>query len=82
MLGWVALAVLGSAVGCAALYDLRVRRRGASLRRPGELLNESLHSRVDIDALPYEPARHAGQRDWATYRRRDRRRPDGGRDAS
>ena len=77
MLGWVALGLLAGALGAATVYDVRVRRRGGSLRRSGELLDESVHSRIDIDAPPYEPARHAGQRDWATYRRRDRRRSGG-----
>jgi hypothetical protein len=69
LLGAVALLLLG-----AAAYDWRQRRRGTAVRTGSELERESMHSRLDLNAAPYEPARHAGQRDWATYRRRDRRR--------
>ena len=78
MLLVVVAAVIGALVGAAFLYDLRQRRRGVSVRSGRELDLESMHHRVDIDAAPYEPARHAGQRDWATYRRRDRKAPGGG----
>ena len=73
------LVVIGSvlflALVVAVVLDRRDKRHGASRRRGGDMLGEAVHSRVDIDAVPYEPARHAGQRDWATYRQRDRKRP-------
>lgn len=73
------LIVIGSvllfALALAVVFDWRDWRQGATRRRGGEMLGEAVHSRVDIDAVPYEPARHAGQRDWATYRQRDRKRP-------
>lgn len=75
MLGLVLVGtVAGLLVVVAVVYDWRDRRRGWSRRRVGDILGEAVHHRVDIDAVPYEPARHAGQRDWATYRRRDRKR--------
>ena len=78
MLTVVVLAVIGGLVLAAFLYDARQRRRGVSVRDGRELDVEAMNHRVDINALPYEPARHAGQRDWATYRRRDRKRPGAG----
>lgn len=71
---WLLPGLLGAALIAAAAYDWRQRRRGGAARAGGELEREAMHHRVDINAVPYEPARHAGQRDWATYRRRDRRR--------
>jgi hypothetical protein len=72
------LVVIATVVGLAALLalvvDRRDRRQGAVRRPIGAMSTEATHHRVDIDAVPYEPARHAGQRDWATYRRRDRKR--------
>ena len=68
LLGAVALVLLG-----AAMYDRRQRRRGSG-QTWLDIDREAVQHRVDINAAPYEPARHAGQRDWATYRRRDRRR--------
>jgi hypothetical protein len=69
--------IVGGTVGlgllCAVLYDVRQRRRGVVVRSSGSLSNESMHHRVDINAVPYEPARQPGQRDWATYRKRDRK---------
>jgi hypothetical protein len=73
VLALVILVVIGVAVLVAVVYDARLRRRGMSVRNSASMVNESMHSRVDIDAVPYEPARHPGQRDWATYRRRDRK---------
>jgi hypothetical protein len=70
----VVAAVIAVAVLLAAWIDLRDRRQGATRRNLRELGAEATHHRVDIDAVPYEPARHAGQRDWATYRQRDRKR--------
>ena len=78
MLPVVVAAVIGALVGAAFLYDVRQRRRGAVVRDGREIGAEAMHHRVDIDAVPYEPARHAGQRDWATYRRRDRKSPGAG----
>jgi hypothetical protein len=72
----IVLAVVGGAIGWAAWYDAKQRRRGVRVRPGGAMANEALHHRVDIDAVPYEPARQAGQRDWATYRARDRKRRD------
>jgi Flp pilus assembly protein TadB len=69
------LVVLGVALGCALWYDVRQRRRGIHVRSGSELDLEATHHRIDINAVPYEPARHAGQRDWATYRRRDLKPP-------
>jgi hypothetical protein len=74
VLAAVVLIVIGVAFAVAIGYDVRARRRGLVVRSSGALENESLHHRTDINAVPYEPARHAGQRDWATYRRRDRKR--------
>ena len=71
----IVVAVVAVMLGVAVAYDVRQRRRGVRVRSGVDVLNESVHHRVDIDAVPYEPARHAGQRDWATYRRRDRKRP-------
>ena len=59
----------------ATAYDARQRRRGVSTRHLRQASDEAVHHRLDINAVPYEPARQAGQRDWATYRRRDRKRP-------
>ena len=70
----IGLIVIGSVVGVAALVDRRDRRHGAAQRPVRDVSTEATHHRVDIDAVPYEPARHAGQRDWATYRQRDRKR--------
>jgi hypothetical protein len=67
------VAVLVAACAAAGWYDVRERRRGAVLRRPGDVLTEAAHSRIDMDAVAYEPVRQPGQRDWATYRRRDAR---------
>jgi hypothetical protein len=77
VLALVVLLVLGIAFALAIGYDVRQRRRGISVRSSGALEHEALHHRADINAVPYEPARHAGQRDWATYRRRDRKRGRG-----
>ena len=50
------------------------RRSRQSRRQPtSSIAQEAMHHRLDINAVPYEPARHAGQRDWATYRQRDRK---------
>jgi hypothetical protein len=54
-------------------YDRAQHRRGATLRAPGDIHAEAVHSRADLSALPYEPVRQPGQKDWATYRRRDRK---------
>jgi hypothetical protein len=70
---WV-LAAFGAALLAAASYDWVQRRRGVSVRAGRDITSETLHNHIDLEALPYEPARHAGQRDWATYRRRDKRR--------
>ena len=74
MLALIVLVVIGAGFLVAIAYDVRQRRRGISVRSSGALEHESLHHRTDINAVPYEPARHAGQRDWATYRRRDKKR--------
>ena len=74
MLALVVLVVIGVGLGLAFWYDVHQRRRGILVRSAGALDLEATHHRVDINAVPYEPARHAGQRDWATYRRRDRKR--------
>ena len=71
----IVAAVIGMLVAGAFVYDVRQRRRGVSVRDGRELDVEAMNHRVDINAVPYEPARHAGQRDWATYRRRDRKPP-------
>jgi hypothetical protein len=71
----IVLAVIVLLLAGALVYDVRQRRRGVSVRNGRELDVEAMNHRVDINAVPYEPARHAGQRDWATYRRRDRRPP-------
>jgi hypothetical protein len=72
--------VVASVIGLMALvafsYDLRQRRRGGVVRNSSALVNESMHHRVDINAVPYEPPRRPGQRDWATYRVRDRKHRD------
>ena len=75
MTGFIVIAALiAMAVAIVLLVDRRDRRHRA-IRRPGAaVLSEAVHHRADINAVPYEPARHAGQRDWATYRRRDRKR--------
>jgi hypothetical protein len=72
-MGWLLLGAVAVVLLGAALYDRRQRRRGSG--QPWlDIDREAVQHRVDINAAPYEPARHAGQRDWATYRRRDRRR--------
>jgi len=77
----IGLVVIGSvlllAVVIAVVFDWRDKRHGSGQRRGGDMLGEAVHHRIDIDAVPYEPARHAGQRDWATYRRRDRKQDRG-----
>lgn len=70
----VLAAVVIVAVGFAALVDRGDRRHGAARRSIRDVSSEATHHRLDINAVPYEPARHAGQRDWATYRQRDRKR--------
>jgi hypothetical protein len=77
MLLTVVLLVLAVGFALAFWYDVHQRRRGIHVRSGGAKEHEAAHHRVDIDAVPYEPARHAGQRDWATYRRRDRKRDKG-----
>jgi len=67
--------VLALALVIAVAFDWRDRRHSSGRRRGSDMLGEAVHHRADIDAVPYEPARHAGQRDWATYRQRDRKRP-------
>jgi hypothetical protein len=52
------------------------RERRPRERSAASIADEAMHHRLDINAVPYEPARRAGQRDWATYRQRDRKRPD------
>lgn len=74
MFAAVVLIVIGAALGLALAYDVRQHRRGILVRSGDALELEALHHRNDINAVPYEPARHAGQRDWATYRRRDKKR--------
>jgi len=75
----IGLIVIGSALALALVvavsFDWRDRQHSSGRRRGSDMLREAVHHRVDIDAVPYEPARHAGQRDWATYRQRDRKRP-------
>jgi hypothetical protein len=71
---WLLPGLFGGALIAAAVYDWRQRRRGVAVRSGADVEREAAHHRVDINAVPYEPARHAGQRDWATYRRRDRHR--------
>lgn len=72
----IVLAIVGFMLVAAAVYDFRQRRHGMSTRHLSRrAMDEATHHRLDINAVPYEPARHAGQRDWATYRRRDRKRP-------
>ena len=72
------LVIVGSVIGVlllvAVVYDLRARRRGVAVRGGRELEQEATHSRIDLSVPPFEPSREAGQQDWATYRRRDRRR--------
>jgi hypothetical protein len=46
----------------------------SSRRSAASIASEAMHHRLDINAVPYEPPRQPGQRDWATYRRRDRKR--------
>jgi hypothetical protein len=70
----IVAAVVSAGLGWAVCYDRRMRRRGVGVVAGRAMERESMHHRVDINAVPYEPARHAGQRDWATYRRRDRKR--------
>jgi hypothetical protein len=70
----IVVAVIVLLLVAGAVYDRRMRRRGLVVRSSVDVLNEAAHHRVDMNAVPYEPARHAGQRDWATYRRRDRKR--------
>ena len=73
MVAAIVVAIVAVALGVAAIYDVKQRRRGIVVRNGVEVVNEATHHRHDIDAVPYEPARHAGQREWATYRRRDRK---------
>ena len=75
MWGLVAVGVIVVALVCAWLYDRREARRGNAVRSGGAMMGEAVHHHLDVNAVPYEPARHAGQRDWATYRRRDRKPP-------
>ncbi|MDQ1705853.1 MAG: hypothetical protein QOF18_2219 [Frankiaceae bacterium] len=76
MVGLLVASVLGLVLVVAFGYDVRQRRRGVVMRGSSELVNESMHHRVDINAVAYEPARQPGQRDWATYRARDRKHRD------
>jgi hypothetical protein len=71
---WVFLTLVALAFVLALRFDYRQRRRGGRVADVGAVEREAMNNRLDIDAAPYEPARHAGQRDWATYRARDRRR--------
>jgi hypothetical protein len=72
MLLVVAMA-LGVMMLAAVGYDIRQRRRGRRVRGSSALVGESMHHRADINAVAYEPVRQPGQRDWATYRIRDRK---------
>lgn len=74
MTGLIILAVIGLVLLLAWRYDRRQHRRGHVVRGSRAMTGEATHSRIDIDAVPYEPVRQAGQRDWATYRARDRKR--------
>ena len=74
MFAVIVLSLLGGGLVLAAAYDFLQRRRGVATRHWSQASDEAVHHRLDINAVPYEPARHAGQRDWATYRRRDRKR--------
>ena len=75
MTGFIVIAALiAMAAVIVLVVDHRDRRHRAIRRSGASVLSEAVHHRADINAVPYEPARHAGQRDWATYRRRDRKR--------
>jgi hypothetical protein len=74
MIRLVALGVLVLSFAAAAWSDLRARRRGARLRRTGELIDESMASRLDIEAVGrgLHPPLKGGQMEWATHRARAR----------
>jgi len=70
----IVLTVIGLLFVLAVVYDWRARRRGLSVRGGRDLAREASDSRIDLTLPPFEPSREAGQQDWATYRRRDRKR--------
>lgn len=62
-------AVVVGAVGLAALYDYRARRRGWKVRASTE---EALNNRLDVESV-HNPYLQGGKQDWMTYRQRDRK---------
>lgn len=61
--------VIAGAVGLAALYDYRARRRGWKVSAS---TTEAFNNRLDVAAV-HNPYLQGGKQDWMTYRQRDRK---------
>jgi hypothetical protein len=66
----IAAGIIAGAIGFAALYDYRARRRGWRVRASTE---EAFNNRLDVEAIR-NPYLQGGKQDWMTHRQRDRRR--------
>lgn len=67
----IAGGVIVGAIGFAALFDLRARRRGWRVSASTE---EAFHNRLDVESLSHTgPFLQGGKQDWMTYRHRDRK---------
>ena len=71
LLVWLVIAggVILGAIGLAALYDYRARRRGWRVSASTE---EAFHNRLDVESIS-NPFLQGGKQDWMTYRHRDRK---------
>ena len=65
----IAGGVIAAAIGLAALYDYRARRRGWRVSASTE---EAINNRLDVEAI-HNPFLQGGKQDWMTYRQRDRK---------
>ena len=69
----IVMAVIGGvisiALGLAARYDHRAKRRGWRRRAFAE---EAFQHRMDVDSMK-EPIVQGGKEDWMTWRQRDRK---------
>ena len=69
----IVIAVLGGviiiALGLAAWYDYRAKRRGWRRRAFAE---EAFQHRMDVDSME-KPMVQGGKEDWMTWRQRDRK---------
>jgi hypothetical protein len=63
--------IIVAAVGAAAIYDHRAKRRGWRVSASTE---EAFHNRLDVEALKHGgPPLQGVSQEWMTYRRRDQK---------